>query len=87
VKAILVNIFGGIVDCAIISSGIVKAARDIDLKVPIVARLEGKSSDDDISFTKSFRHVDLCKELPDNITASFIPLTLHLSFNLPITYQ
>ena len=43
VKAILVNIFGGIVDCAIISSGIVKAARDIDLQMPIVARLEGKT--------------------------------------------
>jgi len=43
VKAILVNIFGGIVDCAIISNGIVRAAKNMDLKIPVVARLEGSN--------------------------------------------
>jgi succinyl-CoA synthetase beta subunit len=41
VKAILVNIFGGIMRCDVIAEGIVAAARDLDLKVPVVARLEG----------------------------------------------
>ena len=41
-KAILVNIFGGIVDCAVIAKGITKANRGLDLGVPIVVRLEGK---------------------------------------------
>ena len=41
VQAILVNIFGGIMRCDVIAEGIVAAARDLDLKVPVVARLEG----------------------------------------------
>ncbi|XP_072438606.1 succinate--CoA ligase [GDP-forming] subunit beta, mitochondrial [Chiloscyllium punctatum] len=41
VKAILVNIFGGIVNCAIIAQGITKACRELKLKVPLVVRLEG----------------------------------------------
>ncbi|MEM7403814.1 MAG: ADP-forming succinate--CoA ligase subunit beta [Pseudomonadota bacterium] len=41
VKAILVNIFGGIMRCDIIAEGVVAAAREVDLKVPLVVRLEG----------------------------------------------
>ena len=41
VEGILVNIFGGIMRCDIIADGIVAAAREIDLKVPLVVRLEG----------------------------------------------
>jgi succinyl-CoA synthetase beta subunit len=41
VKGILVNIFGGIMRCDIITEGIVAAAREVDLKVPLVVRLEG----------------------------------------------
>jgi len=41
VKGILVNIFGGIMRCDIIAEGIVEAAREIDLHVPLVVRLEG----------------------------------------------
>uniref|UniRef100_A0A8B9XSN2 Succinate--CoA ligase [GDP-forming] subunit beta, mitochondrial n=1 Tax=Bos mutus grunniens TaxID=30521 RepID=A0A8B9XSN2_BOSMU len=41
VEAILVNIFGGIVNCAIIANGITKACRELELKVPLVVRLEG----------------------------------------------
>ena len=40
-KAVLVNIFGGIMRCDIIAKGIVKAAREIGVKVPVVVRLEG----------------------------------------------
>ena len=41
VKAILVNIFGGIMKCDVIATGIVNAARKLDMKVPLVVRLEG----------------------------------------------
>ncbi len=41
VKAILVNIFGGIMRCDIIAEGVVAAARELGLKVPLVVRLEG----------------------------------------------
>jgi len=41
VKAILVNIFGGIMRCDIIANGIIEAARQVKLHVPLVVRLEG----------------------------------------------
>jgi len=41
VKGILVNIFGGIMKCDIIANGIVAAAKDVNLSVPLVVRLEG----------------------------------------------
>jgi succinyl-CoA synthetase beta subunit len=41
VKGILVNIFGGIMRCDIIAEGVVAAAREMQLKVPLVVRLEG----------------------------------------------
>eukprot|EP01025_Chloroclados_australasicus_P020484 TRINITY_DN2158_c0_g1_i1.p1 TRINITY_DN2158_c0_g1~~TRINITY_DN2158_c0_g1_i1.p1 ORF type:complete len:456 (-),score=66.98 TRINITY_DN2158_c0_g1_i1:367-1632(-) len=41
VRAILVNIFGGIMKCDIIAAGIVRAAKEVGIKVPLVVRLEG----------------------------------------------
>lgn len=41
VKGILVNVFGGIVNCATIANGIISASKTINLKVPLVVRLEG----------------------------------------------
>jgi succinyl-CoA synthetase beta subunit len=41
VKGILVNIFGGIMKCDIIADGIVAAAKEVNLQVPLVVRLEG----------------------------------------------
>jgi succinyl-CoA synthetase beta subunit len=41
VKAILVNIFGGIMKCDIIAQGIINAAKVVNLSVPLVVRLEG----------------------------------------------
>uniref|UniRef100_A0AC34Q431 Succinate--CoA ligase [ADP-forming] subunit beta, mitochondrial n=1 Tax=Panagrolaimus sp. JU765 TaxID=591449 RepID=A0AC34Q431_9BILA len=46
VHAILVNIFGGIMRCDIIAQGIIKAASELDLKIPIVVRLQGTRVDD-----------------------------------------
>ena len=40
-KAILVNIFGGIMRCDVIAEGLVNAAKEVDLSVPLVVRLEG----------------------------------------------
>ncbi len=45
VKAILVNIFGGIVRCDLIAEGIIQAVRDTSVKVPVVVRLEGTNVD------------------------------------------
>nr|WP_241024776.1 ADP-forming succinate--CoA ligase subunit beta [Burkholderia sp. Ac-20365] len=41
VEGILVNIFGGIMRCDVIAEGVVSAAREVDLRVPLVVRLEG----------------------------------------------
>ncbi|HVX35903.1 MAG TPA: ADP-forming succinate--CoA ligase subunit beta [Hyphomicrobium sp.] len=41
VQGILVNIFGGIMRCDIIAEGVIAAAREMDIKVPLVVRLEG----------------------------------------------
>ncbi len=43
VQAILVNIFGGIMDCNIIATGIVAAVKETGLKLPLVVRLEGNN--------------------------------------------
>ncbi len=45
VRGILVNIFGGIMRCDVIAEGVVAAAREIDLDVPLVVRLEGTNVD------------------------------------------
>jgi succinyl-CoA synthetase beta subunit len=43
VKGILVNIFGGIMDCNVIATGIVEATREVGLSLPLVVRLEGNN--------------------------------------------
>jgi succinyl-CoA synthetase beta subunit len=43
VQGILVNIFGGIMDCNVIATGIVAAAREVHIKIPLVVRLEGNN--------------------------------------------
>ncbi|HYF37593.1 MAG TPA: succinate--CoA ligase subunit beta, partial [Prosthecobacter sp.] len=43
VKGILVNIFGGIMDCDIIAQGIIAAAQEVSLNLPLVVRLEGNN--------------------------------------------
>jgi len=45
VKAALINIFGGIVRCDLVANGIVKAAKELDLQIPMVVRLEGTNVD------------------------------------------
>jgi succinyl-CoA synthetase beta subunit len=45
VKGILVNIFGGIMRCDIIAEGIIAAAKETSLSIPLVARLSGTNAD------------------------------------------
>jgi len=45
VKGILINIFGGIMRCDVIAEGVVAAAKDVSLNVPLVVRLEGTNVD------------------------------------------
>uniref|UniRef100_A0A8C9DPA0 Succinate--CoA ligase [ADP-forming] subunit beta, mitochondrial n=1 Tax=Prolemur simus TaxID=1328070 RepID=A0A8C9DPA0_PROSS len=46
VMAILVNIFGGIMRCDVIAQGIVMAVKDLEIKIPVVVRLQGTRVDD-----------------------------------------
>jgi succinyl-CoA synthetase beta subunit len=46
VEGILINIFGGIMRCDIIAQGVVEAAKEVDLKVPLVVRLAGTKVDE-----------------------------------------
>ena len=45
VRAVLVNIFGGIMRCDVIATGVVEAARQVKLQLPVVVRLEGTNVD------------------------------------------
>ena len=45
VKAVLINIFGGIVRCDRVANGVIEAVSDLGLKVPVVVRLEGTNAD------------------------------------------
>jgi len=45
VRAILVNIFGGIVRCDVIAEGIVQAVKNVGVKLPVIVRLEGTNAD------------------------------------------
>ncbi len=45
VKAILVNIFGGIVRCDLIAEGVIAAVRDVGIDIPVVVRLEGTNAE------------------------------------------
>ena len=54
VKAILVNIFGGIMKCDVIANGIVKAAAATRVKVPIIIRLTGTNSEEGKKIVNDF---------------------------------
>ena len=59
VKAVLINIFGGIVRCDRIANGIIEAVKELDLNVPVVVRLAGTNA-------------ELAKELLSNSEVSII---------------
>lgn len=45
VKGVFINIFGGILRCDILAEGVVEAAKKVDVKVPVVIRMEGTNVD------------------------------------------
>ena len=45
VRAVLINIFGGIVRCDVIAEGIIQAVKEVGVKVPVVVRLEGTNAE------------------------------------------
>jgi succinyl-CoA synthetase beta subunit len=45
VRAVLINIFGGIVRCDVIATGIIQAVREVGVQVPVIVRLEGTHAD------------------------------------------
>jgi len=49
VKAVLINIFGGIVRCDLIAEGIISAVRDVGVELPVVVRLEGNNAERGLS--------------------------------------
>jgi succinyl-CoA synthetase beta subunit len=46
VKALLINIFGGIMKCDVIAAGIVNAAKQVGVRMPLIVRLEGTNVDE-----------------------------------------
>lgn len=53
VKAVLINIFGGIVRCDVIAEGVIAAAKDIGLKLPVVIRLQGTNAEKGMELLKA----------------------------------
>jgi succinyl-CoA synthetase beta subunit len=45
VKAILINIFGGIVKCDVVAEGIIKAVEEVGVNIPVIVRLKGNNSE------------------------------------------
>ena len=73
VKAILINIFGGILRCDILATGVVAAAQDLGIKVPIVIRMEGTNVEQGIKILKdsgfNFTIADGMKDAADKVVA------------------
>ena len=44
IKAVLINIFGGIVRCDVVAKGVVEAAKNVKIDVPLIVRLEGTNA-------------------------------------------
>jgi len=66
VKAILVNIFGGIVRCDLIAEGIIQAVKEVGVSIPLVVRLEGTNVEQGLSLlAQSGLNIETANELTD----------------------
>ena len=78
VKGILVNIFGGIMRCDIIAEGVIAAARELSVKVPLVVRLEGTNvelgkkilSESGLAVVAADNLADAAKKITDAVKAA-----------------
>ena len=94
VRAILVNIFGGIMRCDVIAEGIVNAAKKLSIKVPIVVRLQGsKVEDAKAILAQSSMKILSCDNLDEaakmatklsDIVAIAQKANMNVSFELPL---
>jgi len=94
VSAILVNIFGGIMRCDIVAQGIINAVAQLDLKIPVVVRLQGtRVSEAKALIEKSNMRIISCDDLDEasrkavqlsNIVVMAKKAHIHVSFELPI---
>jgi succinyl-CoA synthetase beta subunit len=66
VKAILINIFGGIVRCDRVAQGVIDASKEIGVKIPIVVRLEGTNAKEAADLLdQSDLHFEVAKSLQE----------------------
>lgn len=79
VQAILVNIFGGIMRCDIIAQGIIMAVTDLDLKIPIVVRLQGET---DLPYTVKHEVASTIAAWHDHPVAITVKTILALLYRL-----
>src|SRR6266850_5281256 len=74
VRAVLINIFGGIMRCDIVAEGVVAAAKDVGVKVPIVVRLEGTNVEQGREILRSsglaFRVADGMRDAAEKVVAA-----------------
>jgi succinyl-CoA synthetase beta subunit len=74
VKAVLINIFGGIMRCDIVAEGVVAAAKDVGVKVPVVVRLEGTNVERGREILKTsglaFRVADGMRDAAEQVVAA-----------------
>lgn len=56
VKSVLINIFGGIVRCDVIAEGVIEAAKEIQITVPVVVRLQGTNSEKGMELLQNSGH-------------------------------
>ena len=74
VRAVLINIFGGIMRCDVVASGVVQAAKNIGVKVPVVVRLEGTNVEEgqEILRTSGFNFLvaDGMKDAAEKVVAA-----------------
>jgi succinyl-CoA synthetase beta subunit len=74
VRAVLINIFGGIMRCDVVASGVVQAAKNIGVKVPVVVRLEGTNVEQGQAILRdsglNFVVADGMKDAADKVVAA-----------------
>jgi succinyl-CoA synthetase beta subunit len=72
VEAILVNIFGGIVRCDRVAKGVIEAAKNIDIDVPLIVRLQGTNAEEGKALLEEsnidLQSAILLKEAADKVT-------------------
>lgn len=74
VEAILVNIFGGIVRCDRVATGVVEAARNVDIKIPLIVRLQGTNAEEGMAILREsgieIESAILLKEAAEKVTSA-----------------